>query len=156
MSPFNCQRASTSHFYAMLSVFCVQRVGDCSYQLDRCWVRSLGRFVFVSEFLEESSEKGMVFFASFQEFLGIFSTQVGDPLAHRQEGRAHAASFDGLSTPSRPAVSETEHEEVAEFCFRVHHFPQGWVDLSGSRADPELDLEINHLVAVQIKLSIIL
>ena len=92
-------------------------------------VRSLGRFVFVSKFLKESSDKGMVFFASFQEFSGIFATQVGDPLAHHQEGRAHAASFDGVSTASRPAVSEAENEEVADFRFRVHHFPQGWVDL---------------------------
>ena len=59
----------------------------------------------------------MVLFASVRDLSGIFSTQVGDPLAHRQEGRAHAASFDGLSTTAGSAVSETKHEEVAELAW---------------------------------------
>ena len=107
-------------------MFCVERVDNCSYQLDGRWVRSLGRFVVVSKFLEESNEKGMVVFASFRDLSGIFFTQVGNPLAHRQEGRAHAASFDGLSTASSPAVPEAENEEVADFRFMAHHFPQGF------------------------------
>ena len=44
---------------AISLVFCVQCVDDCSHQLDGGRVCPVGRFVIVSEFLEESSEKGM-------------------------------------------------------------------------------------------------
>ena len=70
----------------------------------------------------------MVLFTSWRDEAGILSTQVGDPRAHRQEGCAHAASFDGLSGAAVSAVSHCEDEDVAEFRFWFTHFPEGWGD----------------------------
>ena len=66
----------------------------------------------------------MVFFASFSDLSGILSTQVGDPLAHCQEGLAHAASFDRLSTVPFLSVAYAKDKEVAQLRFMAPYLPQ--------------------------------
>jgi hypothetical protein len=80
-------------------------------------VGSLGRVVLVLEALEESSEYGMVADSSRNFFSGIWLTQVGYPLPHRQNGVRDSISSDRVVFLSFLSVTETKDEEVGDLVF---------------------------------------
>ena len=56
---------------------------------------------------------------------GIWSTQVGDPLADGREGVAHRSSSDSLTVLTTASVSESVDEEAGEFLFGVGNITEG-------------------------------
>ena len=60
---------------------------------------------------------------------GIEETQVGEPLAHRQEGLVHRARLDRSSAGSGSlgAVAHAEDEQVAELVFAIRDVAEGGV-----------------------------
>ena len=56
----------------------------------------------------------MVLVAADCDFAGIWCTQVGDPLAHCQEGVRHCASADRATGLAVGAIAHSEDEEVGE------------------------------------------
>ncbi len=77
------------------------------------WVGAAGRFVLVSQALEERSEYWIVLEGSKRVLLWIASTQVGDPLAHRLERVCDCITSDSVVG----AIAQAEDREVAELVF---------------------------------------
>ena len=61
--------------------------------------------------------------------LGIEETQVGEPLAHRQEGLVHRARLDRsrAGSGSLGAVAHAKDEQVAELVFAIWDVAEGGV-----------------------------
>ena len=71
----------------------------------------------------------MVSFGARNFFAGIWLTQVGDPLAHRQEGCFHLISLNTLVALASLAVAVPEDQEVGELGFGVKDITEGWGDV---------------------------
>ncbi len=71
----------------------------------------------------------MVPVGSWSFFSEIPSTQVGDALAHRQEGFIHCVSSDRLVGLSCSSVAQTEHEEVGELGLLSLEITEGRQDI---------------------------
>ena len=112
---------------AMDRVIGVEGCGESSENGDIGGVGSRGRFVFVAEALEESSEHWMVSFGSRNLFSGIVDTQVGEPLAHRQWGFVHCVSSDRLVGGSVTSATQGEDEHVAQFVFLAGDSTEGGI-----------------------------
>ena len=69
------------------------------------------------------------------------STQVGDPLAHRQEGRLHPASSHGLAATTGFVESDCEDQQVDDLeLWLLIQAPQGFIDAEFfAVASPELE-----------------
>ena len=67
----------------------------------------------------------MVVVGSWSFLSGIVVSQVGYPLAHRQEGFINGISSDRLATLPMASVSEPEDEEVCELGFGVCNSIEG-------------------------------
>ena len=64
---------------------------------------------------------------------GIWETQVGDPLAHRQQGVRDCASAQRLAGfAGFSAQAQGEDEQVAELDFRVLHGGERWAKTEGA------------------------
>ena len=57
--------------------------------------------------------------------LGIWLTQVGDPLCHGTECRSHCVSTDRVVGAAVTAVAESEDEEVGKALFIIRDITEG-------------------------------
>ncbi len=69
----------------------------------------------------------MVSLGSDMRLSGIWETQVGDPLAHRQQGFIHCASSHAFAGLATGAVAMGEDEEVADLVFLTRDSTEGRV-----------------------------
>ena len=103
----------------------VQGIHEGLQDGDVGWVGAGGRFIFVSEGFEESSEYGMELVGQWALLAGIAAGQVGDPLAHGQERFFNRVSADRVVGLAVASVAQGEDEEVSELCFLVRDITEG-------------------------------
>ena len=103
----------------------VQGIDEALEDGDVGRVGSFGRFIFISEGLDKSSEYGMEPVGVRALLAGIEATQVGDPLAHGQERFLDCISPDRVIGLSVASVAEGEDEEVSQLGFVVRDVTEG-------------------------------
>ena len=98
--------------------------------------------VFVSEGLEEISECGIEATGLTAGLSGIRDAQVGDALAHGQEGCVHRVSPDRVVGGSKASVADPEDEEVVETLLLV--------DSAEGRGDTDFFAELGPPAEVRV------
>ena len=82
----------------------------------------------------------MVSLGSLNRLSGIRATQVGEPLAHRQEGLIHCASSDAVAGLAAGSVAVGEGEHVAELVLLTADITEGRVFPAGlAESDPGVE-----------------